>query len=190
MGKTSSKGAASSFTITSGKSKSRFVAGFNNLFNALNKHVQSINGSKLFAGLMIITLNISTKFVNLNLPKTVESYLKYTFSKQILVFAIAWMGTRDIYIALIITVIFIFLIDFMFNENSSMCILPESFTDYHVSKLDQVSDDEIKKAKEVLAKAELMAETRLANIANVVTTETKDTSTKDASNKDLLTVFQ
>jgi hypothetical protein len=154
------------------KSKSEFVNAFNNMFSVLNDHIQSINGSKLFAGLMIITLNISTKFVNLNLPKTVEAYLKYSFSKQILVFAIAWMGTRDIYIALIITVVFIFFIDFLFNESSSMCILPESFTDYHVSKLDQVTDEEIQKAKEILAKAEMMAESKLTST---------DISVKDVS---------
>ena len=61
---------------------------------------------------MIITLNIVSKYVNIGLSKSMESYLKYTFSKQILVFAIAWMGTRDIYIALTLTIIFIILFDF------------------------------------------------------------------------------
>ena len=130
-----------------------FLKGFENMYTALNKHVVSINSSKLFAGLMIIVLNISTKYVNLNLPKTVESYLKYSFSKQIMVFAIAWMGTRDIYIALIITVIFIICIDFLFNEQSSMCILPETFITDYMSKLEDVTDDEVKKAKDVLEKA-------------------------------------
>lgn len=130
-----------------------FLKGFENMYTALNKHVVSINSSKLFAGLMIIVLNISTKYVNLNLPKTVESYLKYSFSKQIMVFAIAWMGTRDIYIALIITVVFIICIDFLFNEQSSMCILPETFITDYMSKLEDVTDDEVKKAKDVLEKA-------------------------------------
>ena len=106
---------------------------------------------------MIITLNISSKYVNLKLSKTVESYLKHTFSRDILVFAISWMGTRDIYVALIITTAFIILIDFIFNEESKFCCLPEQFTDYHVSLLDSsknsLSPDEIKKAEEILEKA-------------------------------------
>jgi len=80
-------------------------------------------------------------------------YLKHTFSKQVLVFAIAWMGTRDIYIALLITVIFIIFMDYIFHEDSMFCCLPESFTNYHL-ELDKVSNDDVKKAKEVLAKAE------------------------------------
>lgn len=152
-----------------------FLKGFENMYTALNKHVVSINSSKLFAGLMIIVLNISTKYVNLNLPKTVESYLKYSFSKQIMVFAIAWMGTRDIYIALIITVVFIICIDFLFNEQSSMCILPETFITDYISKLEEVSEDEIKKAKEVLEKAaKKLLET--AEPDKINTSNVKDTS--------------
>ena len=80
-------------------------------------------------------------------------YLKHTLSKLIVVFAIAWMGTRDIYIALFITILFSVLIDYAFNEDSEFCCLPESFTNYHLD-LDKVTDEDIKKAKEVLEKAE------------------------------------
>jgi hypothetical protein len=146
----------------SGSSKKQFSG--NNLFNSFSKmayylhtHISQLNQSKIFAGLMIIVLNISSKYVNLKLSKTVESYLKHTFSRDILVFAISWMGTRDIYIAFIITILFIILMDFIFNEESQYCCLPEQFTNYHVSLLDSsknsLSPEEIKKVEEVLEKA-------------------------------------
>jgi len=119
----------------------------------IHKHVENVNNSKIFAGLMIIILNIASKFVSFKFSKSIEMYLKHTFSKQLLVFAIAWMGTRDIYIALLITIIFIICMDYIFNEDSMFCCLPESFTNYHL-ELDKVTDDDIKKAKEVLAKAD------------------------------------
>ena len=72
----------------------------NQFFKNIHDNVQDLNKSKVSAGLMIITLNIASRFVTIKLSKSMESYLKYTFSKQILIFAIAWMGTRDIYIAL------------------------------------------------------------------------------------------
>ena len=123
----------------------------------LHNTITNINTSKFFAGLMIITLNIASKFVTIKLSKSMESYLKFTFSKQILVFAIAWMGTRDIYVAFLITVVFILLMDYVFNEESMFCCLPKSFMNYHLDLLenDKVSDDEIRKAKEVLKKADL-----------------------------------
>lgn len=125
------------------------------MFNYLNNHVMNINNSKLFAGLMIIILNISSKFVTIRLSKTMESYLKHTFSRNILVYAIAWMGTRDIYIAFVVMLAFIILMDYLFNEDSPYCILPSNFMDYHISLLDNhpVSEEEIKRAEEVLEKA-------------------------------------
>jgi hypothetical protein len=133
---------------------------FKSSFNYLHNQIQAVNDSKIFAGLMIIVLNIVSRFVNINLSKSVESYLKYTVSRQLLVFSIAWMGTRDIYIATFITVCFIILSEYLFNEDSALCILSEDFQDYHNTVLEnnkenenKVSDDEIKKAKAVLEKA-------------------------------------
>jgi uncharacterized membrane protein len=132
---------------------------FYDLLDYLHNNVQAVNNSKIFAGLMIITLNIVSKFVNIKLSKTLEAYLKYTFSKQILVFAIAWMGTRDIYIALLITVVFVICTEYLFHEDSYFFVLPEEFKNYHISLLENetnkefVTDEDIKKAKEVLERA-------------------------------------
>jgi hypothetical protein len=103
----------------------------------IHDHIVSLNNSKFFAGLMIILLNIASKFAHFKLSKSMESYLKFTFSRLILVFAIAWVGTRDIYTALIICLIFTLCMDFLFNEESRFCCLPEAFTDYHVALLEE-----------------------------------------------------
>jgi hypothetical protein len=133
---------------------------FKSTFAYLHNQIQAVNDSKIFAGLMIITLNIVSKFVNINLSKSMESFLKYTVSRQLLVFSIAWMGTRDIYIASFITFCFIIMSEYLFNEDSALCILSENFKDYHQTLLEhnmtnneKVSDDEIAKAKAILDKA-------------------------------------
>jgi len=128
---------------------------FQNAFDSLDNVIAMMNTSKIFAGIMILTLNIASKFVTIKLGRTMESYFKFTFSKQILVFAMAWMGTRDIYIALIISILFIIFSDYLFHEESPFCCLPDSFKNYHLGLLenDQISDDEIKKAQDVLDRA-------------------------------------
>jgi hypothetical protein len=97
------------------------------MFAYINQNIIAMNQSKIFAGLVIIVLNISSKFVTIKLSKSMEGYLKYTFSRDILVFAMAWMGTRDIYTALFITVIFSLCANYLFNEQSGFCCLSESF---------------------------------------------------------------
>jgi hypothetical protein len=106
---------------------------FTDIFSIFHTHVKFMNNSKLFAGLMIIILNVSSKFVTIKLSKSMEAYLKYTFSRNILIFAIAWMGTRDIYIALGITLLFIVFMDYLLNEDSPYCCLPHEFTHYHLN---------------------------------------------------------
>lgn len=117
-----------------------------------HNYVKIMNGSKMFAGLVVITLNIASRFVTIKLSKSMESYLKFTFSRDVLVFCIVWMGSRDIYIATIFTLLFTFIMDFLLNEESSYCILPETFTTYHTELLDGSAPtaDEIKNAESVL----------------------------------------
>jgi hypothetical protein len=81
-----------------------------------------------------------------------ESYLKFTFSRDILVFAMAWMGTRDIYIAAFIMIVFSIMVDYILNEDSQLCCLPKSFTGYHIEKLENMTPtpEEIEKAKKIL----------------------------------------
>ena len=43
---------------------------FNKLLTSLNNTVQSLNKSKVFAGLMIITLNVASRFVTIKMSKT------------------------------------------------------------------------------------------------------------------------
>lgn len=132
---------------------------FTKFFSFIHDHVQAINNSKIFAGLMIITLNIVSKFANIKLSKTLESYLKYTFSRQILVFAIAWMGTRDIYIALFITFLYVILTDYLLHEDSAFFVLSEEFKDHHITLLendvnnDNITMEDVVKARAVLEKA-------------------------------------
>jgi hypothetical protein len=129
---------------------------FLDMMTYINTHVINLNHSKVFAGLIIIVLNISSKFVTIKLSKSMEAYLKYTFSRSILIFAMAWMGTRDIYTALFITIIFGICANYLFNEESAYCCLPESFTTYHEGLTEnqpKVTPEQIDDAIKVLSQA-------------------------------------
>ena len=136
--------------------KNKFLS---DILDYLHEHIKRVNDSKIFAGLMIITLNIVSRFVTIKLSKSMESYLKYTFSKYVLVFTIAWMGTRDIYVATTIMLIYIVIMDYLLDDDSMFCILPEEFKNYHTELLENdgenedVSNEDIKKAEKILERA-------------------------------------
>jgi len=100
---------------------------FTNFFGFIHDHVMFLNSSKFFAGIVMIMLNIGSKFITIQFSKSTEEYLKYSISKQLLVFAMAWMGTRDIYTALALTAIFVILSEHLFNEESSLCVVPHDY---------------------------------------------------------------
>lgn len=135
-------------------------------FKDMHNKILDLNTSKMFAGLMIITLNIASKFVTFKFGKTTEMYLKYTFSRQILVFAMAWMGTRDIYVAVGLTLVFIFIFDFLFNENSSLCVLPNELKEYYQNIDEDISHDDYVKAKTTVEKYVEQKDTKKCNCAS------------------------
>jgi len=100
---------------------------FMNFLGYINHHVMYLNNSKFFAGIVMILLNVGSKFISIQFSKSTEEYMKFSLSKQILVFAMAWMGTRDIYAALGLTAVFTILSEHLFNEESTMCIVPHKY---------------------------------------------------------------
>jgi hypothetical protein len=123
----------------------------------IHNHVLFLNNSKFFAGLVMILLNIGSKFIVIQFSRSTEEYLKMSITKQLLIFAMAWMGTRDIYTALILTAVFTILSDHLFNEESPYCIVPKKFR--VLAKLvdtnndGAVSEQEINDAIVILEKA-------------------------------------
>lgn len=126
------------------------------LLGLLFMYLGRLNSSKFFAGIVMILLNIGSKYITIELSKSQEAYLRNSLGRQMLIFAISWMGSRDILIALALTAIFNVLANHLFNEKSKFCIIPARYRNYEdILDLDndgKVSEKEIKKAKELLEK--------------------------------------
>jgi len=120
------------------------IGRFLHMWDHTHGKLKYMNDSKVFAGMMVVLLNVSTKFVPFRLSKSMERFMKESISRNILVFATCWVGTRDLYIALFFTAVFILCFDFLFNEDSEYCILSDSFVQYH----HQLADEEKKALQE------------------------------------------
>jgi len=129
------------------------------LLGPISPFLYKINNSKLFAGFVMILLNIGSRYVKIDINKSQEQYLRKSLGRHILIFAITWLGTKDILIALVITGIFNVLIDYLLNEESTLCIIPKKYREYeNILDLDGdgvVSEEEINKATAILEKAKV-----------------------------------
>lgn len=136
----------------------------NNIMNskvltAAHNFFHNLNTSTFFAGFVMIILNIGSRYINLDLNSSTESWIKYLMSKEVLVFAVSWMGTRSIYYALVITACFTIIADHLMNIDSKYCVIPAKFRDLHRMTEEKhgpqknVSDLEISNALHTLEKA-------------------------------------
>ena len=118
----------------------------------------TFNNSKFLLGVTMLLLNVGSRYVELGFSKTQEQALRNGLGREIFIFAVVFMGTRDIIISIMMTASFIVLSDYLLNERSRFCIMPNS-----MKKISNVIDfnndgvitpDEEEKALELLRKAE------------------------------------
>ena len=118
----------------------------------------------------MILLNIGSKFISVQFSKSAEEYLKFAITKQILVFAMAWMATRDIYTSLVLTAVFVILSEFLFNEESTFCIVPH---DYRVlNKLMDTNNDGIVSHEELTQAIQILEKAKKEKQLNSTSTST------------------
>jgi len=129
------------------------------IFKNINDlYLSHINTSKLFIGITMIMLNVGSKYVDFKFTKSQEKLLKEGLAREILIFAIVFMGTRDVVYAILLTAAFIILSEYAFNEKSKYCLIPERMKNI-TTLIDTnndgiISPEEEAKALDVLNKAE------------------------------------
>lgn len=87
---------------------------------------ETINENKLLIGLMMIFMNIGSKFIVIELSETQKELLSNSILRQVLIFCIAFVGTRDVVIALVLTAVFVILVDGLLHEGSPLSVLPST----------------------------------------------------------------
>jgi hypothetical protein len=133
-------------------------SGLYNMFH--QSYIQPINSSKLFAGILMILMNIGSKYIEVNLSKSQEHVLRNGVGREIVIFCVVFLGTRDLVMSIIMTSAFIILTDHLFNEESCFCIMPKHLK-YVAEKADKKKEELItpqdeKKARELLERAKKM----------------------------------
>ena len=105
--------------------------------------LSELNNNKYFTGIMMIILNLGSRFIVMELSETQEQMLSNKIIRRFVVFTVVFIATKDIYVSLIITAIFIILVSGLFNENSKYCIVTKPV-------ISQVTADEYKDAVKII----------------------------------------
>jgi hypothetical protein len=129
----------------------------NNLYTRLILFINSLSGSKLLAGISLIIMNIGSKYINISFNKSTEAFFKYILSKQIFIFTICWVATKDLWVSLFLSTLFYILTEHLLNDNSKFCIISKHKFNKIYKSIDmnndgKISDKEIQHAIKILQK--------------------------------------
>ena len=124
----------------------------NDVIDVIRELFNTLNSSNFFIGIMMIILNIGSKYIEIDLGKNHKQLLNNKIMRRILIFTIVFIATKDILISLIVTAVFVILVLNLFNQDSPLCILPKSYTDLDTNNDNKISDEEIIQAYERLKK--------------------------------------
>ena len=76
------------------------------LNNNINRYT---NNSDLIAGIAMLILNIGTRYIHLDLSKNQDEFIKTTAFRRVAIFTIFWIGTKDMFLILLISFCILFL---------------------------------------------------------------------------------
>lgn len=93
--------------------------------------IQSINMNPYVLGLAYILLNLGGRFMVLSVTPAQEAFLQNIVFRPLLLFAIMFIGTRNLVVAFWLTLVIIFLLHYAFNENSSWYLLKDWTAAHH-----------------------------------------------------------
>ena len=128
------------------------------MFEKINMFMENLNRSKYFAGVMMILLNLGSRFLVSELSETQEQFLNNSIIRRIVVFTVVFIATKDVWVSLILTAVFIILVSNLFNENSHYCLMKKP-----KKMFKQISKNDYEKAKSIINLYELQGKNNNLN---------------------------
>lgn len=121
--------------------------------------IELLNNNKILWGATMLLLNFGSRFVVADLGKFHESILANQFVKKIIVFSMFFVATRDIITAILLTLVYIFIIDGLLHEKRKFCIVPKKFKDITI-----IDETQYLQAKQKVIAYELKKNKEIKNI--------------------------
>tara|TARA_B110000046_G_C12708255_1_gene279463 strand:+ start:148 stop:543 length:396 start_codon:yes stop_codon:yes gene_type:complete len=124
------------------------------MFHKIDLFLKRLNSNNYFIGLMMILLNIGSKYFVQELGNTADYFFNFKIIRRLSIFTVFFVATRDIKTSIILTAAFIIIALELFNEKSVNCILPKRLLDtIDTNKDGKLSPSEIQNALKLLEKA-------------------------------------
>jgi hypothetical protein len=104
----------------------------------------TLNHNPLAMGIIMLMMNIGGKYFAMEIPASADALLGHPIFRKFIVFCFAFIATREIKTAILITLLFYVCFKFLFNSDSKVSFICAK------KNAQDITPEEIKRAKEVI----------------------------------------
>jgi hypothetical protein len=97
------------------------------VLNPIENMINSFNSNPYFIGFMMLLLNLGGRHFATSLTPEQDKFFQSPWFRRGLIFVIFFVGTRNIIVSFIMTIVFIILLAFIFNDESQLFLFKPTF---------------------------------------------------------------
>lgn len=76
----------------------------------------------IMVGLLILMMNLCSKYIIMDIPEYIQDLMSHIWIRRLSVFAIIFITTKNIEIALLITLLFVIIFQYLLNDRKKICL--------------------------------------------------------------------
>lgn len=88
--------------------------------NPIENVISSVNSNPYFIGCMMLLLNLGGRHLATGLTPEQDKFFQQPWFRRLLIFVIFFVGTRNVISSLFLTIVFIILLGYLFNDQSTL----------------------------------------------------------------------
>ena len=107
----------------------------------INFNEIDLNENKYFIGIMMILVNIGSRFIISELNDEHKEFINNKNLRRLFIFGVFFMATRDISVSLLLTLMFVLFVTELFNENIDFSLIEKNLNNNLEKKDSKVIND-------------------------------------------------
>lgn len=97
--------------------------------NPIEDMIASVNSNPYFIGSMMLLLNLGGRHLATGLTPEQDKFFQEPWFRRLLIFVVFFIGTRNLISSIFMSIVFILLVGFLFNDTSALYLFKPSVED-------------------------------------------------------------
>jgi hypothetical protein len=106
--------------------------------NSVENVITSVNSNPYFIGSMMLLLNLGGRHLASGLTPEQDKFFQQPWFRRLLIFVVFFIGTRNIISSFFMSIVFILLVGYLFNDSSSLYLFNPSVEKKEIAEVPKV----------------------------------------------------